>query len=136
LPTLEGRCVDHGARAQRNLDEKPLWRPLRRLIEKRGLIERDLLRCAAAKPMERPTYTEFGGRVGIPPQGPWQPVLDAIADAADKAGELDLTFLIKNARTGYPSRIGRVTKRNPDVQIGRRTPTHGCGLSDRLTETD
>jgi hypothetical protein len=91
-----------------------------RYMEKRGLIERELLRCATAKPMERPTYTEFGARVGIPPQGPWQPVLDAIADAADKAGQPDVTFLIRNARTGYPSRIGRVTKRNPDPKMKKR----------------
>jgi hypothetical protein len=61
--------------------------------------------------MERPTYTELGARVGIPPQGPWQPVLDAIADDADKAGKPDLTFLVRNAKTGYPTRIGRVTRR-------------------------
>jgi hypothetical protein len=32
---------------------------------------------------------------------------------ADAADEPDLTFLIRNAATGYPSRIGRVTKKNP-----------------------
>jgi hypothetical protein len=87
--------------------------------EKKGLIERELLRCATAKPMERPTYTEFGLRVGIPKQGPWQPVLDAIANEADKAGEPDLTMLIRNARTNYPSRIGRVTTREPNDEQKR-----------------
>jgi len=92
-------------------------------MEKRGLIERELLRCATTKPMERPTYTEFGARVGIPPQGPWQPVLDAIANDADKAGVPDLTFLIRNAKTGYPSRIARKTRRNPtdeDKRVARK----------------
>jgi hypothetical protein len=84
-----------------------------RYMEKRGLIERELERCARATPMQRPTYTEFGARVGIPPRGPWQPVLDSIANDADKVGMPDLTFLIRNARTGYPSRIGRVTRRQP-----------------------
>jgi hypothetical protein len=84
-----------------------------RFMEKRGLIERELLRCATVKPMERPTYTELGQRVGIPTRGPWQPVLDAIANDADKGNEPDLTFLIRNAKTDYPSRIGRVTKKNP-----------------------
>jgi hypothetical protein len=82
-------------------------------MEKRGLIERELEKCARAIPMERPTYTEFGARVGIPPRGPWEPVLDSIANDADKTGEPDLTFLIRNARTGYPSRIGRRTTRQP-----------------------
>jgi hypothetical protein len=84
-----------------------------RYMEKRGLIERELERCARATPMQRPTYTEFGARVGIPPREPWQPVLDSIANDADKVGMPDLTFLIRNARTGYPSRIGRVTRRQP-----------------------
>jgi hypothetical protein len=39
-------------------------------MEKRGLIERELEKCARAIPMERPTYTEFGARVGIPPRAP------------------------------------------------------------------
>jgi hypothetical protein len=95
------------------LDCKSLEVEMQKYMEKRGLIERELLRCATAKPMERPTYTELGQRVGIPTRGPWQPVLDAIANDADKANEPDLTFLIRNARTGYPSRIGRVTKKNP-----------------------
>jgi hypothetical protein len=77
-----------------------------RYMEKRGLIERELLRCATAKPMERPTYTELGQRVGIPTRGPWQSVLDAISNDADKANEPDLTFLIRNANTDYPSRMG------------------------------
>jgi hypothetical protein len=40
-------------------------------------------------------------------------VLDAIANAADKAGRPDLTYLVRNAQTGYPSRIGRMTRRQP-----------------------
>jgi hypothetical protein len=82
-----------------------------RYLEKRGAIERELERCARASPMERPTYTQLGARVGIPPQGPWQPVLDLIANDADKAGVPDLTYLVRNAQTGYPSRIGRMTRR-------------------------
>jgi len=85
-----------------------------RYLEKKGFIERELERCARASLMEYPTYSELGRRVGIPTQGPWQPVLDAIADEADKEKRPDLTFLIRNASTGYPSRIGRVTKRNPE----------------------
>ena len=86
-----------------------------RYIEKKGLIERELERCARASPIEHPTYTELGKRVGIPARGPWQPVLDAIADEADREKRPDLTFLVRNARTGYPSRIGRLTKRNPEA---------------------
>jgi hypothetical protein len=91
-----------------------------RYIEKRGLIEREFAKCARAKPMERPTYTQFGERVGIPPQGPWQPVLDAIDNDADKAGRPDLTFLITNARTGYPSRIARKTTKQPTPEQKER----------------
>jgi hypothetical protein len=83
-------------------------------FDRKEAIRKELIRCATATPMERPTYTELGRRVGIPPQGPWQPVLDAIADEEDAANRPDITFLIRNAQTNYPSRIGRVTKRNPD----------------------
>jgi hypothetical protein len=81
-------------------------------LEKKELVRSELLKCATAKPMQFPAYSEFGPRVGIPTQGPWKPVLDAIADACDAAGEPDITFVIKNKTTGYPSRVGRVTRRN------------------------
>jgi hypothetical protein len=110
----DGSCDAH----PRDFDERT-FEMQARYMEKRGLIERELVRCATAKPMERPTYTEFGVRVGIPKQGPWQPVLDAIANDADEAKEPDLTFLIRNARTGYPSRIGRLTTREPSDEQKR-----------------
>jgi hypothetical protein len=84
-----------------------------RYMHKKNLIKAKLERCATEKPIKRPTYTELGQAVGMPPQGPWQPVLDSLARDAESAKEPDLTFLPKNARTGYPSRIGRTTKRNP-----------------------
>jgi hypothetical protein len=74
-------------------------------IHKRELIERELERCGAE--------LRIRTLVGIPPRGPWQPVLDAIANDADKAKQPDLTFLIRNARTNYPSRIGRRTTKQP-----------------------
>jgi hypothetical protein len=82
-------------------------------MEKREVIEKELERCARSVPMERPTYTELGLKVGIPKQGPWQPVLDAIANDADATGEPDLTFLIRNAVTGCPRRISRLTTIKP-----------------------
>jgi hypothetical protein len=39
-------------------------------MHKKNLIRSELMKCASAKPMEFPTYTELGARVGIPPQGP------------------------------------------------------------------
>jgi hypothetical protein len=39
-------------------------------IEKKGLIERELEKCAKASPMEYPSYAELGRRVRIPTQGP------------------------------------------------------------------
>jgi hypothetical protein len=83
-----------------------------RHMEKKEAIERELERCARATPMRRPTYTELGRAVGMPPMGPWEPVLDAIAKDAEDAGRPDLTFLVRNARTGYPSRVCRTTRRN------------------------
>jgi len=86
-----------------------------RYMDRKQLIKAELERCANAKPeIRRPTYTELGNAVGIPPLGPWQPVLDSIAKDAEDANEPDLTFLPRNARTGFPSRIGRTTKRNPE----------------------
>jgi len=75
-------------------------------------IVAELQRCARATPLERPTYTELGRVVEIPPMGPWEPVLDAIAKECEDAGRPDITFLVQNARTGYPSRVSRTTRRN------------------------
>ena len=81
-------------------------------IHKKGVIERELERCANTKPITQPTYTQLGSVVGIPPQGPWEPVLDSIARDFERTKEPDLTFLPQNKRTGYPSRVGRTTRKN------------------------
>jgi hypothetical protein len=84
-------------------------------LEKKELIRNELLRCARAIPMQRPTYTELGKAVGIPKQGPWQTVLDAIAKEELSACRPDITFLIQNSE-GFPSRIMFKTRKKPDAQ--------------------
>jgi hypothetical protein len=89
----------------------PGMRMRMRYLDKRELVRAEFLKCATAAPMQFPTYSEFGPRVGIPTQGPWQPVLDAIADEEDAKKEPDITFVIRNKTTGYPSRVGRTTRK-------------------------
>src|SRR5258707_14870801 len=85
-----------------------------RYMDRKQLIKAELESCANAKPeIRRPSYTELGNVVGIPPQGPWKPVLDSIAKHFEDADDPDLTFLPRNVRTGFPSRIGRTTRSNP-----------------------
>lgn len=50
-------------------------------------------------------YTEFGELVGIPTQGPWNPILDKISLAERAAGRPDITYLVVRKRTGYPIQI-------------------------------
>jgi hypothetical protein len=82
-------------------------------LEKKEVIRNELLRRAKANPMQRPTYAELGKAVGIPTQGPWRAVLDAIAKEELAACRPDITFLIQNSK-GYPSRIMFKTKKKPD----------------------
>jgi hypothetical protein len=58
-----------------------------------------------AKRRKKLDYTEFGALVGIPTQGPWNPILDKISLAERSAGRPDITYLVVRKRTGYPIQI-------------------------------
>jgi hypothetical protein len=83
---------------------------------KKNLIRSELLKCATASPMEFPTYSAFAPRVAMPVQGPWKGVLDAISRAETRQGLPDITFVLINQRTGYPSQIGFTQSKNPTPQ--------------------
>jgi hypothetical protein len=100
-------------------------------IEKASLIRRELLKCAAAQPMEFPTYTEFGKRVGIPHQGPWAPVLDTIALEEKNNGLPDITFLIVRRDTGYPGQIGFVRAKKPTLKQMERASVEVQRIIDK-----
>ncbi|WP_316980028.1 hypothetical protein [Shumkonia mesophila] len=82
-----------------------------RYLDKEALIRAELMKCARAG--ETPSYREFGARVGIPPQGPWKPVLDKISREQTGQGLPDITFLLINKTTGYPGQIGFLRARKP-----------------------
>ena len=77
-------------------------------IDKKDLIRSELMKLATAKPIRLLTYGEFGRRVGIPSRGPWKGILDLIAKEEKDSGRPDITFLIINSKTRYPSQIGFV----------------------------
>jgi hypothetical protein len=58
-----------------------------------------------AKRRKKLDYSEFGELVGIPTQGPWNPILDKISLAERAAGRPDITYLVVRKRTGYPIQI-------------------------------
>jgi hypothetical protein len=58
-----------------------------------------------AKRRKKLDYTDFGELVGIPTQGPWNPILDKISLAERAAGRPDITYLVVRKRTGYPIQI-------------------------------
>jgi hypothetical protein len=58
-----------------------------------------------AKRRKKLDYVEFGELVGIPTQGPWNPILDKISLAERAAGRPDITYLVVRKRTGYPIQI-------------------------------
>jgi hypothetical protein len=85
-------------------------------VGKQALIRGELMKCALAQPMEFPTYGTFAPRVGMPIQGPWKGVLDVISRAETRQGRPDITFLLVNQRTGYPSQIGFAQSKKPTPQ--------------------
>src|SRR5260221_12415657 len=58
-----------------------------------------------AKRRKKLDYTEFGELVGIPTQGPWNPILDKISLEERPAGRTDITYLVVRKGTGYPIQI-------------------------------
>src|SRR5271154_467277 len=58
-----------------------------------------------AKHRKKLDYVEFGELVGIPTQGPWNPILDRISLKERAAGRPDITYLVVRKRTGYPVQI-------------------------------
>jgi hypothetical protein len=85
-------------------------------IGKQSLIRSELMKCATASPMQFPTYSTFAPRVGMPVRGPWKGVLDAISRAETRQGLPDITFVLVNQRTGYPSQIGFTGSKKPTPQ--------------------
>lgn len=64
-------------------------------------------------------YGRLGKAVGIPAQGPWQPVLDEIS----REETPDITFLVVN-KDGHSSRIGFASAKPPtDAQRQEATET-------------
>jgi hypothetical protein len=92
-------------------------------IAKKQLIRSELLKCATAQPTEFPTYAAFASRVGMPTQGPWKGILDAISREETRQGLPDITFVLVNKRTGYPSQIGFTQSKNltPQLKAHART---------------
>jgi hypothetical protein len=102
-----------------------------RYLEKKDLIRSELLKCARATPMEFPTYSEFAPRVGMPTQGPWKEVLDMISREEVNQGLPDITFVLVNSRTRYPSQIGFTGSKNPSAQQKARAHTEIQKVIDR-----
>jgi hypothetical protein len=64
-------------------------------------------------------YGELGEEVGIPPRGPWKPILDEIAREETARGRPDITFLVINKQTGLPGQIGFRPARPPTLDQRR-----------------
>jgi hypothetical protein len=58
-----------------------------------------------AKGRKKFDYARFGALVGIPTEGPWNPILDKISLKERAAGRPDITYLVVRKRTGYPVQI-------------------------------
>jgi hypothetical protein len=100
-------------------------------IGKQSLIRSELMKCATANLMEFPTYGTFAPRVGIPVRGPWKGVLDAISLAETRLGLPDITFVLVNQRTGYPSQIGFTLSKKPTPQQIARARSEGQKVINR-----
>jgi hypothetical protein len=70
-------------------------------------LKHALEQCVAGGRCQFQTYKEFGTRFGFGPRGPGKEALDAVArEFTDNDHVPDLTFLLRNATSGYPSQIG------------------------------
>lgn len=93
-------------------------------LDKKALIHGELLKLAKARPLRTVTYKDFGARFRIPAQGPWK-VLDLIADE-DVGQELpDVTYLVINKKTGYPSKIDGKKAKAPSAGQKARAKVEG-----------
>jgi hypothetical protein len=79
-------------------------------------LKRALEQCVSGGRCQFLTYKEFGTRFGFGPRGPRKEALDAGArDFTNNDHLPDLTFLLRNATSGYPSQIDfRPAKPKPD----------------------
>lgn len=66
-------------------------------------IRAELLR--SAKEGRTIFYADLGAKLGIPAQGPWKPVLDAISREEREKGFPDLTYLAINKKWQVPSQV-------------------------------
>jgi hypothetical protein len=79
-------------------------------------LKNALKQCVAGGRCQFMTYGEFGQRFGFGPRGPRKEALDAVArDFTNNDHIPDLTFLLRNGKSGYPSQIDfRSAKPAPD----------------------
>jgi hypothetical protein len=66
------------------------------------------------------TYGNLGKLVGIPPQGPWKPLLDEIGRDQMGSGLPDISYLVVASDTGYPSQIEFGDARKPTPEQKRK----------------
>jgi hypothetical protein len=99
--------------------------------EKKDLIRSELLKCATSTPMQFPTFRAFAARFGMPIQGPWRPILDAISAEETNQGLLDITFLLLHRHTRYPMQIGPVWSNDPTPEQRERARREVQKIIDR-----
>jgi hypothetical protein len=83
------------------------------MITRQKLISDALLDYA--RQGQFPYYGDLAAKIGMSPQGPWKKVLDAISKQETAAGRPDITFVLRNRRTGLPGQIGFVAAQNPTM---------------------
>jgi hypothetical protein len=76
----------------------------RQVAERKRLIRITLLKHAMEKRAIH--YGELCHAVGMPAQGPWKDILDAIAKEETSQGQPDFTYLVISRQTGLPGQIG------------------------------
>ena len=86
--------------------------------DKKEAIRGELLRCA--RDGRTLFYGELGRLVGIPPRGPWKPILDEIAREERGKGLSDITFLVSSKSTGFPGQIGFEPAHPPTAEQRRK----------------
>ena len=95
-------------------------------------LKRSLEQCVVGGRCNFMTYGEFGNRFGFGPRGPRKEALDAIAREFSAKSLPDLTYLLQNRRSGYPSQIDfRSAKPQPDDSQKQKARAEAQRIIDR-----
>ncbi|MCK9913069.1 hypothetical protein MXD81_28215 [Microbacteriaceae bacterium K1510] len=91
-----------------------------RQIDKRDLVQSEIMKAVRADPLRTITYSELGAITDTGPRGPSKDLLDYIADQQTLAGLPDITVIVVRRDSGYPGQIDGKKTEKPTTEQKQR----------------